>query len=263
MPTDEAEENNVQTSVAPQLIAGVRALRATGQMPGIFWTHFMNVDLARRLSNNRPFYSVGLTHDDISRLGSWPTCEDLAECIATKMAAMLPSGPHIVGGYSVGGILAYAVASRLRQQGSEVPLLILVEPMWSARPVTTSRVAHARAYSRYLARLGWRTSVRYAVTRVRRGIVMECGGRRRIERLLPGHEIIRRAVRRYHPPAYAGCVHLVLSSQKHPLAWPLSVLRNLLPGRLSISHIECCHNELLNQRYASSVAAAIELRMTE
>lgn len=260
MPCDGSQETAAEGSAALRLVAGVRALRTTGTKPGIFWAHFMNFDLARCLGNDQPFYSVALTHDDVARLGNNVTCEQIAACIADKMCAALPNGPYILGGYSVGAILAYAVASQLLKLGSEVPLLILFEPMWPARHFAVSRTKHTLVYTRYLARLGYRNTY-YAMHRLRRLMFAIPGERRSMQHLFPGQDLIETAVRRYRPSVYPGSVQLVLSSQEHPLAWSPSMWKHLIPRELDVSYINCYHDDLVKPPYASSIAEIINQRI--
>ncbi|MBM3223415.1 MAG: hypothetical protein FJZ47_06400 [Candidatus Tectomicrobia bacterium] len=58
-----------------------------------------------------------------------PAC---LEAIRTVQAA----GPYFLGGGSVGGMIAFAMAQQLSQQGQEVALLVLLDP---SSPRTTAR----------------------------------------------------------------------------------------------------------------------------
>ena len=58
--------------------------------------------------------------------------------IAAKYIAELvkekPSGPYILGGYSIGGVIAYEMASQLINQGQQVALLILIDSLCPGYP---------------------------------------------------------------------------------------------------------------------------------
>jgi amino acid adenylation domain-containing protein len=91
--------------------------------------------LARRL-DDRPFYGVqarGLAPGE-SPGGS---VEEMAARYLDAVRAVQPRGPYLLGGWSVGGTVAFEMARRLRAAGEEVALLALVDswaPVDGARP---------------------------------------------------------------------------------------------------------------------------------
>ncbi|MCP4763154.1 MAG: hypothetical protein GY870_15370 [archaeon] len=38
-------------------------------------------------------------------------------------------GPYFLGGYSIGGLIAFEMAQQLKRQGDEITFLILLEPI--------------------------------------------------------------------------------------------------------------------------------------
>jgi thioesterase domain-containing protein len=84
------------------------------------------VELARRVGREQPFYgfqAAGL--DD----GEPPlrTVEGMATSYIEAMKSIRPSGPYLLGGWSVGGVVAYEMARQLEQRGEEVSLLVLMD----------------------------------------------------------------------------------------------------------------------------------------
>ena len=82
--------------------------------------------LARLLGPDQPCYglqSVGL--DGIS--DPQTTIESMAECYADQIRTVQPSGPYWIGGYSLGGTIAYAVAQVLRRDGYTVARVIILD----------------------------------------------------------------------------------------------------------------------------------------
>ncbi len=55
------------------------------------------------------------------------TFEAMATAYAQTIRSLCPSGPLCVGGYSLGGLLAYLAAQELRKEGAEVERLLLIE----------------------------------------------------------------------------------------------------------------------------------------
>jgi len=77
--------------------------------------------------------------------------EAMAEEYITKLKAVQPKGPYIVGGECVGGIVAYEMARQLLEQGDAVQSLILMDthfPSPQFRLAETSRVKFRRAKRR-------------------------------------------------------------------------------------------------------------------
>jgi thioesterase domain-containing protein len=75
---------------------------------------------------DQPFYGLqspgldGETHP----LGS---VEEMAACYVAEMRRVQPEGPYLIGGWSLGGAIAYEAAQQLIQQGQEVALLAIID----------------------------------------------------------------------------------------------------------------------------------------
>jgi len=83
-------------------------------------------ELARALGPDQPFY--GLQLPDLEVLGPTPTVEAMAAHYVAAIAAVSPVGPYALGGWSLGGAIAYEMACQLRAAGREVDLLALIDP---------------------------------------------------------------------------------------------------------------------------------------
>lgn len=127
--------------------------------------------------------------------------EAIAARYLRELRAVSAEGPYILCGYSFGGIIAYEMAVRLRRQGHQVPLLILLDsyaPALHIQAMDMDRRAHTRlkdAAFRSLSAPFLRADLRMPAR-------------------LHHHHIIDtydKAVRAYHPPAYGGDV-LVLKA---------------------------------------------------
>jgi amino acid adenylation domain-containing protein len=86
-------------------------------------------DIARRLGAERPVWglqSPGLSADPPA--GEAPaTVEALAACYLDAVRAVAPTGPYLLGAWSIGGLIAYEMAQQLDRQGEEVALLVLLD----------------------------------------------------------------------------------------------------------------------------------------
>jgi thioesterase domain-containing protein len=90
-------------------------------------------ELAHLLGPEQPFY--GLQSPGLE--GEAPPCDSLEAMAALYLSAVRavqPRGPYLLGGWSMGGSLAFELARQLQAQGEEVGLLALIDTYASALP---------------------------------------------------------------------------------------------------------------------------------
>jgi thioesterase domain-containing protein len=91
-------------------------------------------DLARRLGPDQPFYGLQCPGLDGSR-PPLTRIEDMAALYVEEIRKTQPHGPYFLGGYCMGGTVAFEVAQQLQSQGERVALLALFDTMdWSKIP---------------------------------------------------------------------------------------------------------------------------------
>ncbi|HEX6291255.1 MAG TPA: thioesterase domain-containing protein, partial [Herpetosiphonaceae bacterium] len=110
----------------------VIGLQPHGERDPFFCVHPVSGDifsyaaLAQALGPDQPFYAIQAAGLE----GECPPLTRL-EVMAASYIALLRSiqaeGPYFIGGWSVGGIVAFEMARQLRQQGHEVGLLVLLD----------------------------------------------------------------------------------------------------------------------------------------
>ncbi len=116
------------------------AIQPLGSRPPFFCIHgaggnvLIYRDLSRHLGPDQPFYglqSLGLD-------GTSPpltTIEEMAALYVAEIRRVSPHGPYYLGGYCMGGTVAFEVAQQLSAQGERVELLALFDTMdWSKIP---------------------------------------------------------------------------------------------------------------------------------
>lgn len=119
----------------------VATLQPRGSGAGLFLLAGADIyrDLARHLGDDFPVY--GLFSQAEIDLVDRPTAPGTPPLDIQAMAgdylnlirSVQPQGPYVMGGFSIGGILAFEVAQRLRQAGERVALLILLDSMLPGR----------------------------------------------------------------------------------------------------------------------------------
>jgi thioesterase domain-containing protein len=83
-------------------------------------------ELARLLGPDQPFYGLQSRGLD----GGPPppgTVEEMAAEYVAAIRQVQPSGPYFLGGWSLGGVIAYEMARQLRESGEPVALLALID----------------------------------------------------------------------------------------------------------------------------------------
>jgi amino acid adenylation domain-containing protein len=88
-------------------------------------------ELARQLGEDQPVY--GLQSLGLSGGVPQETVEEMAASYVAAVQAAQPAGPYRLGGWSIGGVIAYEMARQLREGGHEVELLALLDSLAPAR----------------------------------------------------------------------------------------------------------------------------------
>jgi thioesterase domain-containing protein len=82
--------------------------------------------LARALGKERPFYAIQ-SHGMEEGQQPLECIEEMAALYIKEMRKAQPSGPYQIGGFCLGGSIAYEMAQQLQEAGEEVSLLVLME----------------------------------------------------------------------------------------------------------------------------------------
>ncbi|TGO57837.1 hypothetical protein BCON_0061g00020 [Botryotinia convoluta] len=56
-----------------------------------------------------------------------PTLEELAAIYVAEIKRKQPEGPYLIGGYSIGGVVAYEIVRQLLEDGNEVEKLFMID----------------------------------------------------------------------------------------------------------------------------------------
>jgi thioesterase domain-containing protein len=121
---------------------------------------FLYARLARELGTDQPFYGLHVPTGG-AHVDQGMTTEQIAAAFVAEMRTVQPSGPYLIGGDCIGGLLAYEVAQQQRQAGETVRLLVLFETM-------PPQLQSARALDRLYRRRALAREIRHAAHFVRR-----------------------------------------------------------------------------------------------
>jgi thioesterase domain-containing protein len=81
-------------------------------------------NLARQLGNERPFYafqSQGLYGESLT------TIEEMAAQYISEMRRVQGSGPYLLGGWSMGGLVAFEIAQQLLRHDEQISMLAMLD----------------------------------------------------------------------------------------------------------------------------------------
>jgi amino acid adenylation domain-containing protein/non-ribosomal peptide synthase protein (TIGR01720 family) len=84
-------------------------------------------DLAQLLGDDQPFYGLQALDDEENKDESILSIEQRAARYIEAIQTVDPDGPYILGGWSMGGFIAYEMAQQLKRQNREIAGLLLVD----------------------------------------------------------------------------------------------------------------------------------------
>jgi thioesterase domain-containing protein len=240
-------------------------LRPLGSKTKIFWVHYLNANLARKIGDDQPFFSVTLTAEDVRALGASPTLERIGACMVNKIRAVQPEGPYILGGLCLGGVLAYEMASQLRAAGEEIRLLVVIDPPNPSNTRDHGSLARRWSYWRYLIKraewLGPRTTLLYSMEKLINTLPWQWWNHLSVGKVHMAQELVETAVYFYRPRACKGPVLLLLASEQLPHTNTLARWQAIVPRDLYTEYVDAYHRELMEPDNASRIAEAIISRL--
>jgi amino acid adenylation domain-containing protein len=108
--------------------------------PPVFFVHpaggniISYVALARHLGAEQPFYGLQARGLD-GRVEPFARLEDMAAYYLDAVRSVQPHGAYLLGGWSLGGVVAFEMARQMRELGQEVALLALLDAPAPVRPL--------------------------------------------------------------------------------------------------------------------------------
>lgn len=245
-------------------------VRATGSRPPFFCVHGMDGDVLflQRLravtSEDQPIYGLQARGmDGVEK--PYVTVEEMAAVYERAIREVQPSGPYIIGGYSLGGMVALEIAHRLAQRGHRVERLILLDTR------IPRAVAEHHARKSMPERLSWqlRNGPAFFVRKIYRGIIQP-KTHALCQRLgVPQPPFVRRLGTRnanvkayfaYQPRAWAGPTTLIRAEIQEALFKDMGAhgWEHVAIGGLDIVSVACDHANFFGARTIDAVGAAVD-----
>jgi glutamate-1-semialdehyde-2,1-aminomutase len=186
------------------------------------------VDLARHLGDDQPFYglqSVGLNGEQ----QPYTRVEDMAAHYIQELRTIQPQGPYLLGGWSMGGLVAFEMAQQLHQQQQEIAALVLLD---TRVPTTTPNLDDAALLTLFAKDLGglvgknltvWHDEIQHLESKTGLHYILEKAiqanilpsdiGLTQMQRLLELFKANTRAMWNYKPAAYPQLMVLIRTNE--------------------------------------------------
>ena len=234
---------------------------------------FAFLDLARALGPVRPFHVL---HPLAAVDPAQPAIdiEALADQYVAHVRAIQPQGPYLLGGYSVGGVVAFEAACRLRRQGQPVAALVLFDAWCPQRGLVrlVNRLIRWRVlrYARTFGHLPWRDRLTYLAdafrSPARRQLPAAATGRADaagedpVARYWRGfHAAYKAAYARYAPTPFDGhIVQFLCSKEPMELLDPRLLWRGLARGGLTVHRLGGDHRVFLQAPNVQAIAQLLQ-----
>jgi len=210
--------------------------------------------LAQHMGTDRPFYGVqaqGLEGDRAFH----NKVEDMAAFYIKEIRALQPEGPYYLGGYSLGGLIAFEMSRQLQADGQEVGVLALLDT-YPGKPKSNKLLLST------LLTLPRREQISYLFQRAKR---IRKGIKRRFDALfLPAplkavRKVFAAAEESYKPQVYFGSATWFRATEKglRGVDNPTDDWSKWVTGGVEVHEIEGDHGSILKEPQVRHLAERI------
>ncbi|MDJ1181649.1 amino acid adenylation domain-containing protein [Roseofilum sp. BLCC_M143] len=249
-------------------------IQASGELPPLFCVHPVGgnvlcyAELARHLGNNQPLYglqSPGLSgeKEPLTKI------EEMAAIYIEALQEIQPAGPYYLGGWSMGGVVAWEMARQLQLQGQEVALVALIDSYAPNAISEIEKTDEATLANSLAADLGGMFGLElpisaddiqqlqpeeqlqhiFAIAK-RRNLLPPEVGIEQMRKLFEVFKANRVAVANYQPQPYSGrVVQFCASLPEEDRGW-----RSLVTGELEVFVIPGDHYGMMRQPHVGVLA---------
>jgi amino acid adenylation domain-containing protein len=252
------------------------ALRPEGSQPPFFCVHPLGgtvlcyFDLARSMGPHQPFYGLRAVGLDGER-EPHARIEDMADHYVTALRQLQPEGPYLLGGWSMGGLVAVEMAQQLQRSGCRVALVGLLDT-WAPGSVFAeeddatllAEIAsdlNIVVSEEDLRRLSPEEQLDHVVTRAAATSQQDAGVMRSL--LLRSWNVCRcheQSLRNYKAAVYQGSITLFRASEDTPSTGKdqANGWEALVAGGIEIHDLPATHLTLIQQPCARLLARQLQ-----
>ncbi len=221
--------------------------------------------LSRQIGPGYPFYGVTLGSLGEEQVDPSTLIEFVAGLALAEIRALRPHGPYLLGGYSLGGLVALEVARRLQAEGEKVPLLAFLDVAGPGYPRQRRRSERIRWHLAEMRGLSAAARARYIAEKVRSSLMAHRDSNP-VEPPDAGDiaDMIRIATKSYLKglDKYPGRIHLFRTSGIPPSAGlACDDLTNgwgkIATGGVEVAHVPGDHMSMLEPPHLHGLAEAL------
>jgi pristinamycin I synthase-3/4 len=233
---------------------------------GVSWCY---AGLLRHLDSSIPIY--GLQSRGLDALELTPELPASAEQVITdhleQIRKVRPAGPYHLLGWSFGGVIAHAIAARLREHGDEVATLALLDayPAVGADDnwLLDERQVMALAFDGLDVMSGIPDGEPASPARILtilrdRGSAFGSLGEQTVAALLRVTVNNCRLLREFVPPVYPGEAMLFQAGREGALAARAELWRPFITGTLHTEVLDCTHSHMATPASLAAIAALLK-----
>ena len=229
-------------------------LRASGNLAPIFCVHpasgfsWIYARLIRHVPPGHPIYALQIRN--LSKPDILPkTMEEMAADYVDVIRSVQPTGPYNLLGWSLGGLLAYAMATHLQKAGHDVGTLTLLD-----------------SYPLHMLPSNWDVSSR-PLEEVMEALSEEGHwvskfSEEQFKGIAEAYFNNIRIAKEFVPGQLRGDVLLFLSTSTEDIS-PSEVWKPLIRGELKVFQIDCEHHEMLHPAAAAKIGAILGAELSK
>jgi nonribosomal peptide synthetase DhbF len=245
-------------------------LRASGHLPPLFCIHpggglgWSYSGLMRHLPADRPIYALqarGITQPQMAP----QTLADMAADYLAQIRQVQPVGPYNLLGWSFGGLVAHAIATRLQELGEKVALLALLDSYpfaGNGQPPDEEDLDEGRFLAEQIKALGYYQgdeplSVSEALEILRReGDLLSTLEEHQVAAIIEVFEANGRLAGKFTPQRFEGDVLLFTATQGEapppPDAW-----QPFVNGKIEVHALDCEHVHMMQPLPLAKIAMTL------
>ena len=226
---------------------------------GLSWAY---APLAQRIGGDRPVYGLQLP-----TLSGGPAPESvtaLARRYVEEIRRIQPHGPYHLLGWSLGGVVAHAVAVELRRGGERVDTLALLDSHLSVRGAGSVGIRDM------LRDLGVPFDAEQEPTYEQASELLDAalGGdtgltAAHLERIHRGSAAALRAARRHAPATFDGDVLFFTAVRSAAPVAAVAAWHNVVSGEIHQYRIDCDHHEMVSPHAVEAIVQVLSARLAD
>ncbi len=256
--------------LAQQLSAGdparsdfdpVLPIKATGRAQPLFCIHpagGFSWPYSRFISHippDRPIY--GLQARNLLERDAFPrTIEDMAADYVDLIRQIQPSGPYNLLGWSFGGLVAHAIATRLQAGGDDVALLALLDSYPSEQPGALSATGEEREKEVLFAGVA-NDPLRSMLSSLQsEGYIRSILDEDHYDAIMDSFENSTRLMRKFSPRRYRGDMLLFVATEGEAKP-PVETWQPYVDGNIKVHRVDCTHEAMMEPRSVAKIGKVL------